>query len=327
MSDDKKVFFSVIIPNYNTELYIENCLDALARQSFKNFEVIITDDCSTDNSISVIQEYINTCSLDIRLVINNTNLGPSKSRERAIRAAKGQYLAFCDSDDWYDDDYLEMAYKKIHKTRCDICFCGYKTVLKIKGKTIINKHLLNLKLDFNDKKQVLAINIDSMCAMIINNKLFRDVSFPDIRNGEDMALIPILISKANTFGAIYHCSYNYYYREGSSSLSPNINVVQSLIASFEYVYAHISNKYPNECEYLGIRNLLYGGILNLFKCSSDIVLANNIIDKFEERYPNWYKNIYNKNLPIYKKIFLFGIKYRLFFIIRVLANVHTIITR
>ena len=57
MSEGKPAFFSVIIPNYNTEMYIEKCLNALARQSFKDFEVVITDDCSTDNSVSVIQRY------------------------------------------------------------------------------------------------------------------------------------------------------------------------------------------------------------------------------------------------------------------------------
>lgn len=327
MSDGKTVFFSVIIPNYNTELYIEKCLDALARQSFKDFEVVITDDCSTDSSVSVIQKYVNKGSLDIRLIINNTNMGPSKSREKAIRIAKGEYVAFCDSDDWYDDDYLELAYKAIEKSGCDICFCGYKTVLEKNGKTSINEHFLSCDLDTSDKKQVLAINVDSMCTMIINNQLFLDISFPDIRNGEDMALIPVLISNSNTFDAVYNCPYNYYYREGSASLSPNLNVVKSLVSSYEYIYAHIRNSYPNECEYLGIRNLLYGGILNLIKCSSDISLANKIIDEFEEKYPNWCNNSYKKNLPKYKKCFLFAVRHRNFLILRILAHIHTVVTR
>lgn len=320
-------FFSVIVPNYNAERYIKKCLDSLSNQSFKDFEIVITDDCSADNSVHVIESYKNENKLDIVLLKNEVNSGPGKSRESAVRVAKGQYIAFCDSDDWYDNNYLKLAYDTIIQTSCDVCLCGFKSVLVKSKKEKITYHRINNKIEKMDKAQILTINIDGLCTMVVKRTILDDIKFPDIRNGEDMALIPIIMTRANSFAAIEECPYNYLYRVGSASMSSNMGVVDSLIDSYKYVYNHLSNDYSKECEYLGMRNLLYGAVLNLFKFSFNKEKANEIVDSFEMKYPNWSQNEYWTALPYYKKIFLKAISQRRYLFAWSLAQIHTLITR
>ena len=116
------VKISVVVPVFNTQAYLPATLDALDKQSFRDFEVILIDDGSTDESPRILDDY---CKGHERFrVIHTPNAGVYKSRMTGIRQAKGQYIAFCDSDDLYFPDMLEKLYKKAEKTGADITFCG-----------------------------------------------------------------------------------------------------------------------------------------------------------------------------------------------------------
>lgn len=102
--------FSIIVPVYNVEKYIDKCLASILRQTFKNFECIIIDDCSPDNSNAIIDKYV---KLDQRFkVIHQKNMGVSVARNTGLDIAKGDYIIFVDSDDYIADDYLEKFAKK-----------------------------------------------------------------------------------------------------------------------------------------------------------------------------------------------------------------------
>lgn len=320
-------FFSVIIPNYNTEGYICRCLKAIERQTFKDFEVIIVDDCSTDDSLKVINEYIKTSNCTIRVLKNEKNLGPSKSREKGILHSEGTYIAFCDSDDWYDEDYLKLAFGEIESNKADMVFQGFKTVKKKNGDWKITEHPLYGENRLITKSEALTLPIDGLCFLVVKKDVALKIEAPDIRNGEDMALIPMLICASDSLAIVTRvCPYNYFYREGSASMTANLNVVDSLIASYEFIYKALSNCYPIECEYLGIRNLLYGAVLNLFKFSYNTKKAEAILNSFSEKYPNWQNNPLYAQLPLYKKLVVMTATKRQFFITAILARVHTFLT-
>ena len=97
---------SVVVPVYNVEKYVKECIESILEQSFKNFELIIVNDGSTDNSLNRVLEF-----KDDRIVlINQKNMGLSGARNTGIHHAKGKYITFIDSDDWISKDYLnEMA--------------------------------------------------------------------------------------------------------------------------------------------------------------------------------------------------------------------------
>ena len=102
---------SIIIPVYNSSKYIKSCLDSILNQTFKNFEVIIIDDGSTDNSYDILKEY-STKNTSIKL-FKNSNHGVSFTRNYGISLAQADYLCFIDSDDWIDENYLENFYNVI----------------------------------------------------------------------------------------------------------------------------------------------------------------------------------------------------------------------
>lgn len=114
---------SIIIPIYNTEKYLRRCLDSIVAQTYKDFECILVDDGSTDDSSKICDEY---ATKDNRLkVFHNTNGGPSKARNFGIDKARGGYLIFIDSDDWLEHDALATYTDEIKKNNPDIIKTGY----------------------------------------------------------------------------------------------------------------------------------------------------------------------------------------------------------
>ena len=123
MSKDIKV--SVIVPVYNAEKYIKRCLDSILAQSFRDFEVLLIDDGSTDNSGKICDEYALN---DNRIrVIHNENCGVAASRNVGIKEAQGDYIAFVDSDDYIESDMLEIMVARAEKYNSDIVMCNYFT--------------------------------------------------------------------------------------------------------------------------------------------------------------------------------------------------------
>ena len=101
---------SVIIPVYNVEKYLAECIESILNQTFNDIEILIIDDCSTDNSYKIMEEY---AKKDSRIVLyhNENNVGVSKTRNIGLDNAKGEYIAFVDSDDYVAPDFLRILYE------------------------------------------------------------------------------------------------------------------------------------------------------------------------------------------------------------------------
>ena len=117
---------SVIIPVYNAQDGIKQCLDSLLNQSFTDFEIILLNDGSTDNSLEVIKKY--AAVNDFIRVIDKENEGVAKTRNKGIQLANGKYIVFIDNDDFVDSDYLERFYNAIDQEQLDIVLGSYKRV-------------------------------------------------------------------------------------------------------------------------------------------------------------------------------------------------------
>ena len=111
---------SVIVPVYNSEKYLTEALNSLEEQTFKNFEVIIVNDGSTDNSEKIIKDFVNKNS-NFKL-INQKNMGPGYAKNTGIRYSKGKYIAFLDSDDFFAPNFLEILYNLAVENKADIAF-------------------------------------------------------------------------------------------------------------------------------------------------------------------------------------------------------------
>lgn len=110
---------SIIIPIYNVQTYLRKCLDSVCHQTYKNLEIICVDDCSTDNSLAILQEYA-AQDKRIRIIPHNKNKGLAEARQSGIDIATGVYIGFVDSDDWVDGDYFEKMLQKAKQDKTDI---------------------------------------------------------------------------------------------------------------------------------------------------------------------------------------------------------------
>jgi len=306
---------TVIIPCYNAEKYIENCLSALSKQTYRNFNVIIIDDCSTDGTLAKLVGSEKAFHYNVQIIKNETNLGPAKTRNKGIEMAIGDYIAFCDSDDWYEEKFLEKMIGSLLDNGSDIAFCGYNVVDEkgiVEKRELINRQPKTIS-------EALTTNCDSLCMMLVKSDIMKETLLPDIRNGEDMAIIPLLIQKANKVSVVPECLYNYFRRSDSASQAPKINSVYSFIESYNFLYQGSKKEFEEELEFIGVRNLVYSAEITLFTVTYDRKLANKILDDFEKVYPKWQKNKYIKTLPFYKKVILKCLKWRMFLIVKMIA--------
>ena len=123
----KEPKLSVIVSVYNTEKYIEKCLDSLLNQTYKNIEIVVINDCSTDNSLRILKKYAKKYD-NIKLLENKENKGLSYSRNIGLDNASGDYIGYIDSDDYIDSDYYEKMMKAIIKEKSDIVITDMKIV-------------------------------------------------------------------------------------------------------------------------------------------------------------------------------------------------------
>ena len=121
---DKGELISIIVPIYNVENYLRHCLESIQNQTYQNFECLLINDGSSDNSAEICREYVEK---DSRFrYFEKENGGVSSARNLGIERSKGQYITFIDSDDWVDSDYLELLYMKINEYNADLAVLTYK---------------------------------------------------------------------------------------------------------------------------------------------------------------------------------------------------------
>ncbi len=214
MSDIK---ISVVVPVYNVEKYLEQCLNSIINQTFKDIEIICINDGSTDGSLEILREYEQKDSR-IRL-INKENEGISAVRNQGMELAKGEYISFIDSDDWIDENYLEALYTAAKKYDSDIA-CS--SIIRVTGKRH-RKKIIYKKEEFtteSDKKNELTkVPINSY----VWNKIYKRVSllksgvkFPVGRVYEDVIWCIKAIYYLN--GVVTVPDAVYYYRKNPTSI-------------------------------------------------------------------------------------------------------------
>ena len=118
---------SIITPTYNSQMFLEQTIDSIVNQTYKNWELIIVDDASSDNTVNIINNYVSEFK-NIHLIQNEINLGAGVARNKGIQAAKGDFIAFLDSDDLWNPNKLKVQIKYMIKNHLDVCFSSYDLV-------------------------------------------------------------------------------------------------------------------------------------------------------------------------------------------------------
>ena len=199
---------SIIIPMYNSEKYIRSCIDSILNQTFNNFELLIIDDGSTDNSYNICKSYNDK---RIRLFKLN-HKGVSYARNYGLKKAVGDYISFIDSDDIIDKDYYNIIYKLLIKYDASFVEVDIKPFedslknnykKKLKYKTINKFEMFNRLYGKNGVRTCLVIN------KLFKRYLFDSIKFEDVPN-EDEFIIHKLIDKSDNIVIINN--FFYYYR-------------------------------------------------------------------------------------------------------------------
>ncbi len=312
---------SVIIPCYNCEKWIENCLYALENQTYRDFEVICVDDCSTDGTYNILKAYQRKSSLRLILMKNETNSGPAVSRNNAVTIANGKWLAFCDADDQYDETFLEEMVTSAEQNGSDLVMCEYRKIYETGRKSEDVRYLLHVD-DNSSFEEKLVYSKSALWLLLIEKNIFLANPIPDLRNGEDIACIPCIEAMAEKISVVKKPLYNYLIRSASASNNPSEKVYKSLFAAFEHIEKNFPEKYAEVLEYLGIRTVLYGVTLNAFKAGVDTSVIKKIVTDFGMKYPKWKNNKYLSTFSKSKRIYLQLIGKKMFFCAKILAYAH-----
>lgn len=210
---------SVIVPIYNAEQYLEKCIDSIINQTYTNFEIILVNDGSTDNSGSICDEY---AKKDSRIrVIHKENGGLSSARNVGLDNANGEYVSFVDSDDWIEQDMLETLYNSCEENNAEIS-CGGRYDVYPKS-TIVGlcpKNSECISRIEMIKKLFASVECDcSVCDKLFKRSLFNEIRFPIGQINEDEAIFYNLLGGATCIALVNKPLYNYFHRASSISTS------------------------------------------------------------------------------------------------------------
>lgn len=202
---------SVIVAVYNTEKYVKKCIESLLNQTYKNLEIIIIEDCSTDDSKKVIQKYKD--NKKIKLVYNEKNSGLSYSRNRGLKEATGEYIGYIDSDDYVEKDYFEKLINSIVKNKSEIAVCDMKIVYENTNNEQISKCC-----NYDEFNLVNVINnglAASACNKLFKRELIEKYKFAEGKVNEDIAVVIPTLCNAKKISYAENCYYYYVQRGGS----------------------------------------------------------------------------------------------------------------
>ncbi len=295
-------FFSILIPVYNVEKYLNECLDSVMTQGFTDYEVILIDDGSTDNSGTICDEY---AAKDSRFIVRHKeNEGLLCARRDAIKMAKGQYIMFLDSDDYWADNILETIYSVIQDNLCDIVIF---TMFSIRGSNITADPCLFSELktfEGTAKKNLYELmltkdSLNSLCSKAVKREIV-DIDndygeYKGLSLGEDLLQSAIYLVNADRI--VYLPQPFYYYRR---SIGMTSKTKPSYLNNLTQSRAYVTNLFTKTNSNLedAINKQAYNYLNNINKIiirciqnGYDLSVSSEFTDALNS---DFYKACYNR---------------------------------
>lgn len=250
---------SIITTAYNVEAYIEDCLNSLVNQTYKDIEVILVNDCSTDGTMDIVNRFEDE---RIRVVNHNQNLGAGWARRTGIQHATGEYVITVDGDDWVSEDFIEKLAENAKETDADIVSGGI-TFIHDDNYEEIKRFLPRVSegmtkfLDYSNKKIVFLNN------KLVRRTMYDTVPYSTRRYCEDTPVILPLLYYANKVS--YVDTQGYYYRQHDQSLCRRVNAFEDALfkalcsLEMQYFFSDKGEEYKNLIsieEYVGYLRII-----------------------------------------------------------------------
>lgn len=237
---------SIIVPIYNAEAYLKQCLHSLVNQTYKEIEILLIDDGSQDHSCDIAKEYVQKYSY-VHL-FSYPNAGVSTARNRGLHMASGNYVMFVDSDDHMDSKTVEVMVHYMEKNHCDLVTCGYVIDCSFghfyrrgsKAGTMTSIEALH------SLARGTGIN-NYPWAKLYKKKLFEGIIFPENRSRfEDAYTIFKTMIKAKKIGNVSSRYYHYVQHDGSLTNRMTVEMIYQMRDSIEYQDTYLKKAYPKE---------------------------------------------------------------------------------
>lgn len=200
-----KELASIIIPVYNVELYLKECIDSLLNQTYKNIEILIVDDGSTDNSGKICD----SCCRDPRVtVFHQSNAGVSVARNFALDQANGEYVFFVDPDDFVEPDFISCSIASLEEKNADLVIFSHTELFENSIKKIVPTKSLGLN-TLEIKKKIISDDIENfLWNKAYRKQLWKNIRMPQCRF-EDLAIVPFVVNRAVNIASLKEPLYNY----------------------------------------------------------------------------------------------------------------------
>lgn len=204
------LLISVIVPIYNTDNYLDSCVNSILNQSYQSYELLLIDDGSTDNSSIICDNYSN--KYDVIRVFHKKNGGPASARNLGLKEAKGDFITFIDADDWVDEDYLQNFVTSIHVDRYD------------------NLIMQGLVKEFTDGSSYIcddSIYFAAGCGNLYNRKVIVDNQIllnSEMKLGEDTIFNLDYLMFVDGYTIVDKCGYHYRHSNKGTSLTSSANI-------------------------------------------------------------------------------------------------------
>ncbi|MCF0125831.1 MAG: glycosyltransferase [Clostridia bacterium] len=285
-----KTKVSVVIPVYNSEKYIEKCIDSVLSQSFQNFELIVINDGSKDRSQEILENYKKKNPDKINL-INQENMGVSKTRNKAIKLANGEYIMFIDNDDFIDKDYIETFVNHAEKGDYDVVLGGYRRPDK-NGKIIKEQQL-------SDEEWSKFMIFAPWAKIYKKDYLIKnEIEFLPVNIGEDVYFNIQAMLSSDKIKIVDYIGYNWFYNEKSVSNTTqknikNLQVYELLNSCYDILNKkNILDKNYQIIEMYFIRYIVWFLTFSTKKVGTKIIKEeyDKIFEWLENKFPNYQKN-------------------------------------
>lgn len=229
MREEKTIKVSILVPFYNVEKYVGRCLDSLFSQTYKNIEFVFVNDCSPDNSMEVVINKIEEfhVSEKCKIIVHERNLGISASRNDCLENITGDFFLFIDSDDYIDNNMVELLVKGALKENADIVGCGYIEEYPDRSVEFPQKYT-NDHVEMMKAITLLTIK-GVLWKLLVNTDILRahpEVRFDTSNNmGEDYLFCCQIFFYAQRFASVDKCLYHYVqYNPNNVTRTTSFNV-------------------------------------------------------------------------------------------------------
>lgn len=298
---------SIVIPAYNAEKYINNCLESIEKQTYSDIEIIVVNDGSTDNTEQMVLERKNN---DSRIIlINQNNAGTGFARKKGIEIASGDYITFVDSDDWIESCAIQILMEKAHEYEADIVFSGLirenRNLISVKKESTVEKSYGAEDMDdfyrylFKQEDEDGTGIFLSVCSKLIRTGIIKEVVKKyneKITRMEDTAVLIGCCVLSEKNAVLTDSFYHYCMRENSATHSYDINFLEDINKVYHFVNNCIEEKKDNDSFREG------WNVFWVEQCIRGLSLYYPLAEK--ARFP--YYIFETGDIPKYSKIVLYG---------------------